>query len=105
MRRKIKKADLMSMLYDLCFGSCNDAARLLYLEADKMETLGELDLRLVSELKRNTNGSIEIKLAGRTDLIQLLSDMLEDDSSGIENFFGAIDRAAGAIKVKSDENS
>ncbi len=93
------------MLYELCFGSCNDAAKLLYLEPDGVEALGELDLRLVSELKRNSNGSIEIKLAGRTDLIQLLSDMLEDDSNGIESFFGAIDRAAGAIKGSSDENS
>lgn len=104
MKKKMKKKDLVQMLAKLAFGSCNDAAKLLYLSPESIEQISELDLRLVSELKRGTNGSVEIKLTNRPELLKLLAELLEDDGTAAESFFRAVDSAAAAVREASNED-
>lgn len=57
---------VLAGLERLAFGSCNDAAKLIF-SADNLspEELAKLDLFNVTEIKRDKNGGVEIKLCDR----------------------------------------
>ena len=59
---KITREDVTRRLAELAFGKANDCVRLA-LEDDPQ--LGRLDLSLLSEVKRNEKGTVEIKLIDR----------------------------------------
>ena len=59
---KVSRADVTRRLAELAFGKANDCVRLA-LEDDPK--LGRLDLSLLSEVKRNDKGTVEIKLIDR----------------------------------------
>lgn len=68
-------AQVMAGLERLAFGSCNDAARLVF-AADSLSPaeLARLDLFGVSEIKRDKNGGVEVKLCDRQKAMeQILS--------------------------------
>lgn len=68
-------AQVMAGLERLAFGSCNDAARLVF-AADSLSPaeLAKLDLFGVSEIKRDKNGGVEVKLCDRQKAMeQILS--------------------------------
>lgn len=92
------------MLSELIFSSCNDAAKLLYFEPDDIDGIEGLDLRLISELKRGNNGTVEVKLANRSELLKILTELIEEDSSSAENFFKAVNNAASVIGDGENED-
>ena len=57
---------VLAGLERLAFGSCNDAAKLIF-SPDNLspEDLAKLDLFNVTEIKRDKNGGVEIKLCDR----------------------------------------
>ncbi len=79
----------------------NDAVKLAYLEGDNLtEQIDGLDLSLLSELKRNANGTVEIKLVDRvkalTELTALLREAEGAPSTGqAESFYRALETRAG----------
>ncbi len=79
----------------------NDAVKLAYLEGDNLtEQISKLDLSLLSELKRNGNGTVEIKLVDRvkalTELIALLRESEDGPVTGqAESFYQALENQAG----------
>lgn len=92
MEKELNYATIVSMLSDLAFCRADDAVKIAI---DPTLNCDELDLRLVSEVKRNTNGTIEIKLLDREKLISLLIDLVRpSSSSSAENLYSAIDKAA-----------
>ena len=99
-RKRIE--ELRSVLYDrravisglerLAFGSCSDAAYLVF--ADELpppDVLGSLDLFNVSEIKRVKGGGVEVKLFDRLRAIEKLSEL--------ENTLSDADSAAGLIRA------
>ena len=58
----VSRADVTRRLAELAFGKANDCVRLA-LENDPK--LDRLDLSLLSEVKRNDKGTVEIKLIDR----------------------------------------
>ena len=97
LKKKIKKADLVSALAQLALGGCNDAVKLLYLEPEELSGIDELDLRHISELKRSPSGAVEIRLTNRLELLKLLAGMLDAESNPAESFVTALDSAAAAL--------
>ncbi|MGI6028256.1 MAG: hypothetical protein ACOX81_02450 [Candidatus Heteroscillospira sp.] len=97
MKRKVKKSDIVCKLAQLAFSGCNDAVKLLYMEPDELSGLDDLDLRHISELKRSSNGAVEIKFTSRLELMQLLLGLLESESEGAEGFVSALDSAAAML--------
>ena len=59
---KIRREDVTRRLAELAFGKANDCVRLA-LEDEPV--LDKLDLSLLSEVKRNDKGTVEIKLIDR----------------------------------------
>lgn len=80
------RKDVLRRLAQLAFGRANDCVKLVLLDAPDLEAL---DLSLLSEVKRNDKGTVEIKLIDRVRALeQLLSAGTENDDCA-EAFFAA----------------
>ncbi len=99
-RRKSFSSLARTGYYRLAFGSVADAVSLLYREKPTSEELKEMDLFLVSEIKRPKDGSMEIKFFDRLKALEHLEQETEEDTTA-KSFFDAIGESA---KNGSDEN-
>ena len=84
---KVSRADVIRRLAELAFGSANDCVRLA-LEDDP--ALQKLDLSLLSEVKRNDKGTVEIKLIDRLKALEQLAEATGDDSAQAEEFLRSL---------------
>ena len=84
---QVSKADVTRRLAELAFGKANDCVRLA-LEDDP--NLGRLDLSLLSEVKRNDKGTVEIKLIDRLKALEQLALVAGEDSGEMEAFLAAL---------------
>ena len=84
---KVSRSDVTRRLAELAFGKANDCVRLA-LEDDP--NLGRLDLSLLSEVKRNDNGTVEIKLIDRLRALEQLAQVAGEDTQDLEAFLQAL---------------
>ena len=84
---KVSRADVTRRLAELAFGKANDCVRLA-LEDDPK--LGKLDLSLLSEVKRNDKGTVEIKLIDRLRALEQLAAVAESSGEDLEQFLKAL---------------
>ena len=84
---EIRREDVTRRLAELAFGKANDCVRLA-LEDDPK--LSRLDLSLLSEIKRNEKGTVEIKLIDRLKALEQLAQVAGQDTSGAEEFLRAL---------------
>ncbi len=84
---KISREDVTRRLAELAFGRANDCVRLA-LEDDPK--LGKLDLSLLSEVKRNDKGTVEIKLIDRLRALEQLAAVAEDGGNDLEQFLNVL---------------
>ena len=84
---KISRADVIRRLGELAFGKANDCARLI-LEEDAQ--LSRLDLSLLSEVKRNEKGTVEIRLVDRLKALEQLAAMVGADTGQAEEFLRSL---------------
>ena len=84
---KVSRSDVTRRLAELAFGKANDCVRLA-LEDDPQ--LGRLDLSLLSEVKRNEKGTVEIKLIDRLRALEQLAQVAGEDTQDLEAFLQAL---------------
>ena len=84
---EIRQRDVTRRLAELAFGKANDCVRLA-LEDDP--SLDKLDLSLLSEVKRNDKGTVEIKLIDRLRALEQLATVAENGSDELEQFLNAL---------------
>ncbi len=84
---EIRRRDVTRRLAELAFGKANDCVRLA-LEDDPL--LDKLDLSLLSEVKRNDKGTVEIKLIDRLRALEQLALVAEDEKTDLEAFLQAL---------------
>ena len=84
---KIRRQDVTRRLAELAFGKANDCVRLA-LEDDP--SLDKLDLSLLSEVKRNDKGTVEIKLIDRLRALEQLAQVAEEEKTDLESFLEAL---------------
>ena len=84
---RISRADVTRRLAELAFGKANDCVRLA-LEDDPQ--LGKLDLSLLSEVKRNDKGTVEIKLIDRLRALEQLALVAEEEKTDLESLLQAL---------------
>ena len=100
-QREKSLANMASVGYQrLAFGNIADAVSLLYMENPSRADLSEMDLFLVSEIKRPKDGSMEIKFFDRLKALEKLESKQEEEN-GVQSLFDAIDE--GAKSVGSDK--
>jgi hypothetical protein len=84
---EIRRRDVTRRLAELAFGKANDCVRLA-LEDDP--SLDKLDLSLLSEVKRNDKGTVEIKLIDRLRALEQLALVAEEEKTDLEAFLSAL---------------
>ena len=89
---KVLRQDVTRRLAELAFGRANDCVRLA-LEDDP--ELGRLDLSLLSEVKRNDKGTVEIKLIDRLRALEQLAQVAEENGADLEHFLKALQGGNG----------
>ena len=82
----ICKADVLRRLAQLAFGRANDCVKLVLLDAPEIDSL---DLSLLSELKRNDKGTVEVKLVDRIRALEQLLNAGTQNADAAEAFFAA----------------
>lgn len=86
-RGQIRKEDVVRRLAELAFGSPNDCVRLAL---EDVPDLDGLDLSLLSEIKRNEKGTVEIKLIDRLRILEQLAQTTGEGSSEAAAFLLAL---------------
>ena len=84
---EIRRSDVTRRLAELAFGKANDCVRLA-LEDDP--GLDKLDLSLLSEVKRNDKGTVEIKLIDRLRALEQLALVAQEEKTDLESFLQAL---------------
>ena len=84
---EISRQDVRRLLAELACGKVNDCVRLA-LEEDPC--LDKLDLRLLGGVKRNDNGTVEIKLIDRLKILEQLAEVAGEDNAGVEGFLKSL---------------
>ena len=93
---KLTRADVVRRLGELAFGRANDAVKLAYLTEEDREQISELDLGALTEFKRSSNGTVEVKLADRAAVLgRLLEQLKEEENAAPAAFLQALDQPDG----------
>ena len=88
----IRRRDVTRRLAELAFGKANDCVRLA-LEDDPL--LDRLDLSLLSEVKRNDKGTVELKLIDRLRALEQLALVAEEEKTDLESLLQALQDGDG----------
>ncbi len=92
---KIKsKAIILDKLMKLAESPANDAVRLAFLDEEGIGELKELDLSAITEFKRNSNGTVELKFVDRLAALKWLAERGEDTRA--ERLYQALENGAGS---------
>ena len=84
---QLTKEDVARRLAELAFGKANDCVKLV-LQDDAV--LEKLDLSLLTEVKRNEKGTVEVRLVDRLKALEQLAQLAEGDGSDLESFLKAL---------------
>ena len=84
---RLRREDVARRLAEIAFGKANDCVKLA-MEEDIC--LDNLDLSLLSEVKRNDKGTVEIKLIDRLKALEQLAAMVGADTHQAEEFLRSL---------------
>ena len=84
---EIRRQDVTRRLAELAFGRANDCVRLAL--EDNL-CLDDLDLSLLSEVKRNEKGTVEIKLIDRLRALEQLAQTAGKEKTDVDAFLQAL---------------
>ena len=83
----IRRQDVTRRLAELAFGNANDCVKLAL---EENLSLDELDLSLLSEVKRNDKGTVEIKLVDRLRALEQLAQTAGAEKTDMDAFLQAL---------------
>lgn len=83
----VQKRDVTRRLAELAFGKANDCVKLALEEAPSLD---KLDLSLLSEVKRNEKGTVEVKLIDRLRALEQLAELAGEDKENLDAFIQAL---------------
>ena len=84
---EVDRQDVTRRLAELAFGKANDCVRLVLEDAPDLQSL---DLSLLSEVKRNEKGTVEIRLIDRLRALEQLAVVAEEEKTDLESFLQAL---------------
>jgi hypothetical protein len=84
---QVTREDVARRLAELAFGKANDCVQLVLGEDVQIQGL---DLSLLTELKRNDKGTLEVRLVDRLKALELLSSLAEHEGTDLESFLQAM---------------
>ena len=84
---EIRRQDVTRRLAELAFGKANDCVKLAL---EENLCLDELDLSLLSEVKRNDKGTVEIRLIDRLRALEQLAQTAGEEKTDVDAFLQAL---------------
>ena len=94
--RRVTRETVLQQMMELAAGAANDAVKLAYLTGEAREQISELDLGALTEFKRSSNGTVEVKLADRAAVLgRLLEQLKEEENAAPAAFLQALDQPDG----------
>ena len=89
---EIRRQDVTRRLAELAFGKANDCVKLAL---EENLCLDELDLSLLSEVKRNDKGTVEIRLIDRLRALEQLAQTAGEEKTDVDAFLQALQGGEG----------
>lgn len=86
-RGDIRRQDVLRRMAELAFGDANDCVRLVL--EDKPD-IDSLELSLLSEVKRNEKGTVEVKLIDRVKILEQLYQAAGQEGTDMASFLQAL---------------
>ena len=83
----LTREDVARRLAELAFGKANDCVRLVLGDDAKLDGL---DLSLLTELKRNDKGTLEVRLVDRLRALEQLAVLAQSSGTDLESFLQAM---------------
>ena len=83
----VSRQDVRRLLAELACGKVNDCVKLALEEHPCLE---KLDLRLLGGVKRNDNGTVEVRLIDRLKILEQLAEVAQEDAAGVEGFLKSL---------------
>lgn len=83
----VDRQDVTRRLAELAFGRVNDCVRLVLEEHPEV---GNLDLSLLSEVRRSDKGGVEVKLIDRLRVLEQLTRMTDESGTDMDAFLQAL---------------
>ena len=83
----LTREDVARRLAELAFGKANDCVKLVL---DDNAKLDGLDLSLLTELKRNDKGTLEVRLVDRLRALEQLAVLAQSSGTDLESFLQAM---------------
>ena len=84
---EVRRQDVVRRMAELAFGKANDCVRLALEDEPPVD---QLDLSLLSEVKRNEKGTVEVKLIDRLRALEQLAQAAGHDGGEIDAFLQAL---------------
>ncbi len=91
---QVCREDVARRLAELAFGKANDCVRLALEDAPRLD---KLDISLLSEIKRNEKGTVEIKLVDRLKALEQLAALAQDQGTDLESFLQALQESGEGV--------
>jgi hypothetical protein len=90
-----RRRALLSQLRRLAKWRNNDVVKLAFLNREDLELVDGLDLSGLTELRRNANGSLDVKFVDRLQVLNLMRELMEkEDGKALEGLLDEL-RAPG----------
>ena len=83
----LTREDVARRLAELAFGKANDCVKLVLGEDPALDGL---DLSLLTELKRNDKGTLEVRLVDRLRALEQLAALAQSGGTDLESFLQAM---------------
>ena len=84
---QLTKEDVARRLAELAFGKANDCVKLVLADDTVLE---KLDLSLLTEVKRNDKGTVEVRLVDRLKALEQLALLAQEQGEDLEAFLKAL---------------
>lgn len=78
----------------LAFGNISDCIQLLYMDKPDLKTLENMDLFMISEIKKPKDGSMEIKFFDRVKALEKLCEVQQNSQENSVPFYKALENSA-----------
>ena len=87
------REELLRRMWSLASARANDAVKLAFLPEEQMGAIGKLDLAALTELKRVSSGTVELKFTDRARLLERLLDAADHSGEDqVDRFLSAMER-------------
>ncbi|MCM1543996.1 MAG: terminase small subunit [Ruminococcus sp.] len=98
--------DVAAGYYRLAFGCVTDAVSLLFEDDVTKALIEQMDLFNVSEIKRQKNGTVEIKFFDRLKALEKLGELSAENEAGkTSSLYSAIEKGAAALRGDNEQDS